>query len=225
MKKNKIMRLASGLLVAVLLTTCAISGTFAKYVTTGSGTDTARVAKWGVTIDGSGMEVFKNAYGTTVIGSTKVVAPGTNGTFAEFKIKGTPEVSVKITYSAVVTLSGNWTDGTNFYCPLKVTVGSNTLCGLDYANAAAFQTAIADHVAAPANTFIYDPNTNLSSVAEDDLTISWKWDFEGDGNTYLSGLEQTDAADTVLGNWSADADAANDPTISITVNCLIEQID
>ena len=43
MKKNIMMRVASALLIAVLLTTCAISGTFAKYVSTASGSDTARV--------------------------------------------------------------------------------------------------------------------------------------------------------------------------------------
>ena len=48
MKKNKMMRLASGLLVAVLLTTSMISGTFAKYVTTESGSDSTRVAKWDI---------------------------------------------------------------------------------------------------------------------------------------------------------------------------------
>ena len=47
MRKNKMMRLASALLVAVLLSTCAISGTFAKYVTSSTGTDKARVAYWG----------------------------------------------------------------------------------------------------------------------------------------------------------------------------------
>ena len=40
MRKNKAMRLASGLLVAVMLTTCIISGTFAKYVTTNKAEDT-----------------------------------------------------------------------------------------------------------------------------------------------------------------------------------------
>ena len=55
MKKNKMMRIASVLLVAVLISTCAISGTFAKYVTRAEGTDTARVAKWGIllTVEGS----------------------------------------------------------------------------------------------------------------------------------------------------------------------------
>ena len=61
MMKNKMMRAASILLVAVLLSTCAISGTFAKYVTTASGTDTARVAKWGVVITANG-NLFNKTY-------------------------------------------------------------------------------------------------------------------------------------------------------------------
>lgn len=61
MRKNKAMRLASGLLVAVMLTTCIISGTFAKYVTTNNASDTARVAKWGVTITANSA-LFEGAY-------------------------------------------------------------------------------------------------------------------------------------------------------------------
>ena len=60
MRKNKMMRAASALMVAVLLTTCTISGTFAKYVTTASGNDTARVAKWGVQIDMAGFSDVDN---------------------------------------------------------------------------------------------------------------------------------------------------------------------
>ena len=68
MKKNKIMRIASVLLVAVLMSTCAISGTFAKYVTEGSSDDTARVAKWGVTISGKPAatnQMFNDSYKDT----------------------------------------------------------------------------------------------------------------------------------------------------------------
>lgn len=51
MEKNRMMRLASALLILTLLTTCMISGTFAKYTTQATGEDTARVAKWGVTVN------------------------------------------------------------------------------------------------------------------------------------------------------------------------------
>ena len=48
MKKNVMMRVASALLVAVLMTTCAISGTFAKYTSSKTDSDSARVAVWGL---------------------------------------------------------------------------------------------------------------------------------------------------------------------------------
>lgn len=125
MKKNKMMRVASVLLVAVLLTTSVISGTFAKYVTSGETGDSARVAKFGVTITGSGDLFAKNYYsvnsglsnqpaadGTedtsdvvlTVESSNtdKVVAPGTKSNETNpFKltVTGSPEVDVKVTLS------------------------------------------------------------------------------------------------------------------------------
>lgn len=111
MKKNTMMRLASVLLICVLLTTSTISGTFAKYVTENSGSDSARVAKWGVDIDVSG-SLFDYQYknvsngntpGSTDVtvlaynGSDKLVAPGTqNDEGITFKITGKPEVSVKL---------------------------------------------------------------------------------------------------------------------------------
>ena len=64
MKKNVMMRLASFLLVAVLISTSAISGTYAKYVTADEGTDTARVAKWGVEIEAESFGMFDTNYAT-----------------------------------------------------------------------------------------------------------------------------------------------------------------
>ena len=61
MRKNKMMRLASALLVAVLLTTSVISGTYAKYITENTGSDEARVAKWGVTVTANG-DAFETEY-------------------------------------------------------------------------------------------------------------------------------------------------------------------
>lgn len=111
MKKNRMMRLASILLVATLMSTCTISGTFAKYVTTGSATDSARVAKWGVEIDtwaydDPATSLFSKTYAQkadpsklAVESSTthKLVAPGTENTNGVvFSITGTPEVAVKL---------------------------------------------------------------------------------------------------------------------------------
>ena len=107
MRKNKMMRTASALLVATLLTTSVISGTFAKYVTTNSGTDSATVAKFGVTINVSDdMGLFKTSYAkdntsatsaNTVVSASadRKIAPGTKGSMS-FSITGTPEVATKL---------------------------------------------------------------------------------------------------------------------------------
>lgn len=129
MKKNKMMRAASGLLVAVLLTTCVISGTFAKYVSKGTALDSARVAKWGVTITATS-NMFSETYktddanytstytnsvisnakmGTTALGggtNDRVLAPGTSGTLTDVTINGIPEVAFKVTYEPKLTITG-----------------------------------------------------------------------------------------------------------------------
>ena len=224
--KNKMMRVAALMLALTLMTSCFVGGTFAKYTTYGEGLDSARVAKWGVVINGSAMEAFSDEYDTTVRGfsNAKVVAPGTSGKFTDFEISGTPEVAVKIIYGASVTLSGTWLDeNDNFYCPLKVYINGTPLCGLQYETAADFEQAIEDNIVAISGS-IYPPQTNLEDV-ENDLLIEWAWSFVSDGTDYNAnpamGL-QTDRSDTQLGNWATTAGA---PAIRIDVNCTIEQVD
>lgn len=112
MKKNVMMRLAAILLVCVLASTCGISGTYAKYVTTASGEDQARVAKWGVQVSVGG-GLFDDSYVDVANGNVpgdtnltvksynaeKVVAPGTkNNNSITFSITGTPEVKVDVKF-------------------------------------------------------------------------------------------------------------------------------
>lgn len=73
MKKNKWMRLASVLLVLCLITTCTVSGTYAKYVSADSAIDTARVAKWGVNVVAGGT-LFSDAYFEGYAGGTNEAA-------------------------------------------------------------------------------------------------------------------------------------------------------
>jgi len=120
MKKNTMMKLASILLVAVLLCTAGIGGTFAKYVTTDKTDDQARVAKWGVTALVSGnlygahynKNVGEDANKVTLNaqesvdafnGTDTIVAPGTKSDKGiTIAIAGTPEVAnaVAITKTA-----------------------------------------------------------------------------------------------------------------------------
>lgn len=130
MKKNVMMRLASFLLVAVLISTSAISGTYAKYVTEATGSDTARVAKWGVQLrvgGGSFSDTYATEDDTTFTGALSVdsedgadvVAPGTEDDgSAVFSITGTPEVATKIdvviadSFKDVFLKEGTYTDFT-----------------------------------------------------------------------------------------------------------------
>lgn len=155
MKKNAMLKIAAILMVAVLLTTCAISSTFAKYVTTGTAAtaEVGRVAKWGVGITSTVSGIFAEQYegGTPVTTSNasdgadvlaltsasvkKLVAPGTqsSGTITA-AITGTPEVAFALTTDATVDLGSGWMvdlDGAGsgeatFYCPLKVKVNGQT---------------------------------------------------------------------------------------------------
>ncbi len=235
MKKNKMMRLASVLLIAVLMSTCAISGTFAKYVTSDSATDTARVAKFGVKIVAENNTLFLKDYakeddnftGTYSVSSGTgdkdfVLAPGTQGKLTEITLAGTPEVAVDVKFVATMTLSDNWLvevdEVDKFYCPVVFTIGTETVSGLDYDNADGFIAAVEEKI--EAYSAKYDPNKDLSEITNGTaFDISWKWLFEGDNSGEK--IKQTDVYDTVLG----DAAALADLNIGLKIDITVTQID
>lgn len=198
MKGSKLPKLAALLLVLTLVTTCFVSGTFAKYVSEGEGEDAARVAKWGVKVEiaGDGFkttygkdEVNANVDGPTVVSSTteKVVAPGGE-----------------------------------FYCPLVFTIGDTKINGLDYSSTTAggegsFESAIRTAIQ-NATTKEYEAGTDLSAAGEG-ITYSWTWPFQ---NATGTATNQDDELDTLLGDNAANGQPA---TISITVTTTVTQID
>ena len=227
MKKNRMMRVASALLVVVLLTTCAISGTFAKYVTSKESTDTARVAKFGVdlavTVDGAfateydadttATDKLGVAIAKTVVASStdsdNLVAPGTNGDLmASATIAGTPEVAVNVKQEATLVLT-NWAVEGTYYCPLVITVDGAKFYGMDYTSAAEFIAAVEAALDSDVN---YEPNTDLT----ESHSVTWEWAFEGtDG-------KQTNEKDTALGDYAAET---GDIEISFTYKITVTQID
>lgn len=245
MKKNVMMRVASIMLVLVLMSSSVISGTFAKYVTSDNGSDSARVARWGVTIDAT-VDMFADAYKhgemawadvdddqtVTVRANTQgqnLVAPGTYGTMADFDIAGVPEVDVQVTYTGVLTLTGWFLDanlngvqdaGETDYCPLVINVAGEAFYigkdGIDTVD------ALEAAVNAKINGFtnIYETLTDLS-VVEDDLLVEWAWGFETGDHPTLG--YQTDERDTLLGNMVAFT--TNAPIIDVAISCTITQID
>lgn len=232
-RNNKFMRASGILLVLTLITSCFVGGTFAKYVTEGEGKDSARVAKWGVEVEVTG-DGFHTTYGkddtnsnvgsnTVISADGNVVAPGTRGTFVGVEISGKPEVAVEIKTTADVELSG-WNVGPDgeFYCPLKFTIGNQTINGLDYSKSTSggensFQAAIKKAIE-DATTQEVDAGTDLSKIGES-ITYSWEWPFENGTGTAIS---QSDELDTLLGDNAANGSA---PAISIDVTTTVTQID
>ena len=220
-KKNVLMRSAGLLLVLVLVTSCFVGSTFAKYTVGGTGSDTARVAKFGVNVTANGT-MFAREYATddrsagtiikSVISTDKVVAPGTKGNMASMTLTGTPEVAVRVGYAVnKFELKGWTTDGTTEYCPLVFTVGTAS-----YKIGDAGITSVSDlqdkvKAAITAYSKDYEANTDLSGVGADSLKVSWAWAFEGD-----------DAKDTALGSRAAEDKAA---TVELEITTTVTQID
>lgn len=227
-KKHWTMRVGVALLALTLITSCFVSGTWAKYVTSGTGSDTARVAKFGVTVTAEG-ETFATQYNSgqseykdaVVVRSgtvDKVVAPGTYGNVSVIKLTGTPEVSVKVSYEATeFELGDNWVDKDGeYYCPLEFTVrsdsdnGTAVLKGADYTSADEFETAVKNAIKTYSTT--YEPGTDLTVANAQTLTVYWAWAFTGND----------DVKDTYLGDRVAENEAA---TISLTVTTTVAQVD
>lgn len=241
---SKKMRTGAILLVVALVVSCVAGGTLAKYVTEEQGSDSARVAKWGVKVEGEG-NAFQTSYsnddmeaGETIVvqSEEKVVAPGTYGTLDGIRVTGTPEVAVKVSTVADLALGENWADGEgNFYCPIVIDVNGVQFCGLEYDNAAAFKNAVESGI----NDYMsktYAPGTDLSQEKSLNDSIKWRWAFSNESLNDISddvlkfnegtmktlNREQDDEKDTYLGNQAASNNA---PTIALTLTTTVTQID
>lgn len=219
MKKNIMMRLSAILLVAVLLTTCVISGTWAKYVTTSDkAVDSATVAKWGILMTVTGDDAVYNDETLAIkdaetlkVKTDALCAPGTYEKLTTFTLTGTPEVAYKI--SVVVDLKlTNWKVAGVDYCPLVFTVAGaeykiegdiTSVAELEEAVENAIKVAIAGDASGVKS---YNAGVAVPTTANSVL-VDWTWAFEGDN-----------AKDTVLG------DAAN-ATIGFELQVTVTQED
>ena len=219
-RKNRILRLMWIVLLFTLISTCMMTGTLAKYVTEGSGYDTARVAAWGVEIN-AGLPVgglFSDTYDaddatytltqeSVISAGGNVVAPGTEGVMSGFAITGTPEVACRITVDVNTTTSvlSGWLDasGTAAYEPIEWTLvnGSTPIVsGGTFAQLVSALNAI---------SFDVPPNVNLAGAGID-YAISWEWPF--------STSATNDDNDTNLGNL------ATPPTVTLDFDIIVTQI-
>ena len=239
------MRLASAMMVLTLMSTSVISGTFAKYVTSDSATDTARVAKWGVTVVQEGpQEIFAAEYddvGGTVKSSNedKLVAPGTKNTAGlKFKITGTPEVSCKIEIKStnikdVVLKAGDYVDDPTTggaidpfnlgadYTPVVYTMTGNNIGGTGVDT---LSGTLEDVLTAfDSLSCTVSPNTDLGAKFGT-YVLTWAWEFE---NADPAIMKVNDRNDTLLGNYAAGTtvENASSTDIHFDLEITVTQID
>ena len=210
MKKNRITRLAILLLALTMVVLILVSGTYAKYTSTATGTDSVTVAKWSIGVKSNGGTAKEIAVQpeTTVefnlfdtINDTgnaadeedvsdNLIAPGTAGSFS-LQVVNSSEVTAKYGITYTVTNSEN--------VPLKFSTDNGAHWSNDLTTL---------------NTSIDDTNSVIaiggSSTA---TTVLWKWDYEDD----------RDAADTTLGIKGQTAGGA--PTVTVLATITATQVD
>lgn len=234
------MRVAGLLLALVLVTSCFVGGTFAKYVTSDTGSDSARVAKFGVEITANGA-TFAKEYATddksvsgtiakSVVSSdgSKLVAPGTKGNMVSMTLTGTPEVAVRVQYTATLTLNDKWKDADdNFYCPLQFKIPAYSAEDHDWVNVVVDGTkfkdaqALSREVESKISAFsaTYEAGTPLKNLTAENHkapSVSWEWPFQHEDGSDI------DTKDTYLGDQAAEGKAAE---IQLTVVTTVTQID
>lgn len=212
MKKNKLFIIGLVTVFVALLSLTLVSSTFAKYVTTGTGSASARVAKWGFKEVTMNLEndLFKNVYltGTSenVKSTAKVIAPGTEGSASfGFTYDATGVTAPEVAYNFTINATGVCADEIKDNTSIKWYLDNNEQESFDKL-LAAIRALSGDST----GTKRYEAGTLPTSGADGNFmhTVKWVWEFGGN-----------DDKDTAMGNATALAQV----TLSIAVTAT--QID
>lgn len=194
MKKMSIFAM---LLAAVVVTSYSVSGTYAKYTSTFTGADTARVAKWAFTVNDTDMTTANNQFtfdlfATVIDANVKegtdaeaIIAPGTQGSF-KIGLANASDVNAKYSIDYTVAKTDD--------IPVQFTTTVDGEGNPDWSVASYDLTDVAE--------------TNISINGEAEHTVYWRWVFES-GN---------DGDDTALG-------VTGDDTITVTASINAVQVD
>lgn len=211
MKKNKLFIIGLVTVFVALLSLTLVSSTFAKYVTTGTGSASARVAKWGfkeVTMNLES-ELFKDVYKTdeleNVKSAVKVIAPGTEGSASfGFIYDATGVTTPEVAYNFTINATGNCDETIKNNPSIKWYL-DDTPYSFD-----GLLDAIKALSGDSTGTKRYEAGTLPTLGADGNFmhTVKWVWEFDGN-----------DDKDTAMGNATALAQV----TLSIAVTAT--QID
>ena len=204
MKKNLVFKLGLFCAALVLIATCFVSSAWAKYTSTVSATDSARVAKWdvkmtdtsGAVIEDAKFTVFTTNFKHIAEKTEELLAPGSYGQF-QFKISDSSEVSVKFDFSAV--------DSNTAGIPLRWSIyDGSTIIGVE-------KSSLSEAIAQLKVCYLQNggeaPEGYTAVTGDKTYTIKWSWAFEG-GN---------DVFDTDLGKLGTD-------TYEVTITMTATQI-
>lgn len=202
------------LVVLTVISMGSVAGTYAKYTSSETDTDTARVAKWDVKFGNDATFAFNlfdtildsNGSAETDVKDGKptenIIAPGTRG---EFSIDITNDSEV----NADLVASFKETNASSIPLQYRLTytpAGGTAVVG-------DWKDSIAD-LAVPVNTFLpFDTTTGNKG----NIKIEWQWLYEkGDDQT---AIDANDANDNRLGT------AGTAPTVSIEATLSATQRD
>ncbi len=205
MKENKTLKLIAFALLVTVIAIILVAGTYAKYASSASGSDTAVVAKWDIKAGLAGEEVSITGDNATVAfnlfdtildedGTAEAdvtagkIAPGTSGAF-ELSVKNDSQVNAE--YGITFSVKEGESEETTIPLEFKVNDGewSSSLSSV-------------------ATTAL---NMNSSSVAK----VEWRWAYEtadADGNVVAG-----DEVDTELG--------ITPPEVTVTATLNVSQVD
>lgn len=178
-KRSSVMvRLVAVLAVVMMFTMCFVGGTFAKYTSSGTGTDSATVAKWSfkvgetdiATTDTFTFDLFKTIKDSDGINNEtemnpvdgSIIAPGTQGSF-DLVLTNASQVTAQYAIDYTVTNNND--------IPVKFSVDGGTTWTNDLADVAAS-----------------DSTKLAANSGTTTIKVQWKWDFNGSDDSFDTAL-------------------------------------
>ena len=177
-RSSMMVRLVAVLAVVMMFTMCFVGGTFAKYTSSGTGTDTATVAKWSfkvgetdiATTDTFTFDLFKTIKDSDGINNEtemnpvdgSIIAPGTQGSF-DLVLKNESQVTAQYAIDYTVTNNND--------IPVKFSVDGGTNWTNDLADVAAS-----------------DSTKLAANSGTTTIKVQWKWDFNGSDDSFDTAL-------------------------------------
>ena len=177
-RSSMMVRLVAVLAVVMMFTMCFVGGTFAKYTSSGTGTDSATVAKWSfkvgetdiATTNTFAFDLFKTIKDSDVNNNEtemnpvdgSIIAPGTQGSF-DLVLKNASQVTAQYAIDYTVTNNND--------IPVKFSVDGGTTWTNDLADVAAS-----------------DSTKLAANSGTTTIKVQWKWDFNGSDDSFDTAL-------------------------------------